>query len=207
MGLLFCGSVLQAQTLTQAKQMYNEGKFAEAKPVFERLVKQVPSNASYNHWYGVCCYETGELEKAIKPLSFAVKRKVQEAYRYFGAHLCEQDGQAGAVFRVWAPHANAVSVVGDFNNWAPGDHPMQKVADGQPEDRARKWMQFSYNMRMLLMVVWLIVALAVPFFNWVAALVPLLMPRLTIGVMQATGMYHKEKGDTLPLNEGGNAKE
>ena len=84
MGLLFCGSVLQAQTLTQAKQMYNEGKFAEARPVFERLVKQVPSNASYNHWYGVCCYETGELEKAIKPLSFAVKRKVQEAYRYLG---------------------------------------------------------------------------------------------------------------------------
>lgn len=84
---------------------------------------------------------------------------------------------------------------------------VQKVADGQPEDRARKWMQFSYNMRMLLMVVWLIVALAVPFFNWVAALVPLLMPRLTIGVMQATGMYHKEKGGTLPINEGGNAKE
>ena len=55
----------------------------------------------------------------------------QQAYRYFGAHLCEQDGQAGAVFRVWAPHANAVAVVGDFNNWAPGDHPMQKVADGQ----------------------------------------------------------------------------
>ena len=38
---------------------------------------------------------------------------------------------------------------------------VQKMADGQPEDRARKWMQFSYNMRMLLMVVWLIVALAV----------------------------------------------
>ena len=84
---------------------------------------------------------------------------------------------------------------------------VQKMADGQPEDRARKRMQFSYNMRMLLMVVWLIVALAVPFFNWVAALVPLLMPRLTIGVMQATGMYHKEKGGTLPVNEGGNAKE
>ena len=54
----------------------------------------------------------------------------QEAYRYFGAHLCEQDGQAGTVFRVWAPHANAVAVVGDFNNWVPGDYPMQKVADG-----------------------------------------------------------------------------
>lgn len=84
---------------------------------------------------------------------------------------------------------------------------VQKIANGQPEDRARKWMQFSYNMRMLLMVVWLIVALAVPFFNWIAALVPLLMPRLTIGVMQATGMYHKEPGSALPAQEGGNAEE
>ena len=54
----------------------------------------------------------------------------QEAYSYFGAHLCEQDGQPGAMFRVWAPHARAVTVVGDFNNWAPEDHPMQKVAEG-----------------------------------------------------------------------------
>lgn len=84
---------------------------------------------------------------------------------------------------------------------------VQKAANGQPEDRARKWMQFSYNMRMLVMVVWLIVALAVPFFNWVAALIPLLMPRLTIGVMQATGMYHKEQGGTPPATEGGNAEE
>ena len=54
----------------------------------------------------------------------------QEAYRYFGAHLCEQNGEAGAVFRVWAPHAKAVSIVGDFNSWTPGEHPMEKVTDG-----------------------------------------------------------------------------
>lgn len=84
---------------------------------------------------------------------------------------------------------------------------VQKVADGQPEDRARKWMQFSYNMRMLLLVIWLIVAIAVPFFHWVAALLPLLMPRLTIGVMQITGMYHKEQGGTPPITEGGKAEE
>ena len=53
-----------------------------------------------------------------------------EAYRYFGAHLCEQDGQAGVVFRVWAPHAKAVSVVGDFNSWEPAANPMQKIDDG-----------------------------------------------------------------------------
>ena len=53
-----------------------------------------------------------------------------EAYRYFGSHLCERDGQPGAVFRVWAPHAKAVSVVGDFNRWVPGSHPMQKIDEG-----------------------------------------------------------------------------
>ena len=54
----------------------------------------------------------------------------QEAYRYFGAHLCEENGEAGAVFRVWAPHAKAVSIVGDFNSWTPGEHPMERVTDG-----------------------------------------------------------------------------
>ena len=52
------------------------------------------------------------------------------AQKYFGAHLMERDGQAGAMFRVWAPHAHAVSVVGDFNDWIPGSHPMTQV-DGE----------------------------------------------------------------------------
>ena len=50
-----------------------------------------------------------------------------ESYRYFGAHLTEQQGEKGVLFRVWAPHARAISVVGDFNNWVPGSHPMRKV--------------------------------------------------------------------------------
>lgn len=72
---------------------------------------------------------------------------------------------------------------------------VQKIANGESEERGRKWMQFSYNMRMLVMVIWLIVALAVPFFNWVAALLPLLMPRLTIAVMQVTGIYKKPESE------------
>ena len=50
-----------------------------------------------------------------------------EAYRYFGAHMETRAGEAGVVFRVWAPHAVAISVVGDFNSWKPGSHPMRKV--------------------------------------------------------------------------------
>lgn len=78
---LLCSS-LQAQSLDQAKKLYNEGEYAEAKPAFEKLVKQAPSNPSYNLWYGVCCYETGDMAGAEKHLKVAVKRKVQDAYRY-----------------------------------------------------------------------------------------------------------------------------
>lgn len=71
-----------AQSLDQAKTMYNEGEYEEAKPVFEKLVKQSPNNSSYNQWYGVCCYETGDYENAEKHLLVANKRKVMESYRY-----------------------------------------------------------------------------------------------------------------------------
>lgn len=81
---LYCCQGIQAQSLDQAKKLYNEGNYAEAKPAFEKLVKQAPGNGSYNYWYGVCCFETGDLTGAEKHLSAAVKRKVQEAYRYLG---------------------------------------------------------------------------------------------------------------------------
>ncbi|MDR1222224.1 MAG: tetratricopeptide repeat protein [Tannerella sp.] len=70
------------QSLDQAKILYNEGEYEEAKPVFEKLVRQSPNNSSYNQWYGVCCYETGDLENAEKYLLVANKRKVVESYRY-----------------------------------------------------------------------------------------------------------------------------
>ncbi len=40
-----------------------------------------------------------------------------EIYEKMGAHVMEIDGVKGTYFAVWAPHARAVSVVGDFNNW------------------------------------------------------------------------------------------
>jgi len=36
----------------------------------------------------------------------------------------------GAVFRLLAPHANQVSVAGDFNHWDTGAHPMKKDQAG-----------------------------------------------------------------------------
>ena len=50
-----------------------------------------------------------------------------DAFRFLGCHV--QNG-GGAVFRVWAPRAESVSVVGDFNFWNEQDLPMQKISDG-----------------------------------------------------------------------------
>jgi 1,4-alpha-glucan branching enzyme len=44
------------------------------------------------------------------------------AYQKLGAHVTSQDGRSGTRFAVWAPNAQAVSVVGDFNGWDPERH-------------------------------------------------------------------------------------
>jgi 1,4-alpha-glucan branching enzyme len=48
-----------------------------------------------------------------------------ESYRTMGAHLIEYDGVHGARFAVWAPNAEVLSVVGDFNEWDERRHPMR----------------------------------------------------------------------------------
>jgi len=43
-------------------------------------------------------------------------------YEKLGAHPIELDGVKGVYFAVWAPSAQSVSVVGDFNYWIAGNH-------------------------------------------------------------------------------------
>ncbi len=47
------------------------------------------------------------------------------AYQMLGAHLCTHQGVDGVCFAVWAPYAERVSVVGDFNHWDGRCHPMR----------------------------------------------------------------------------------
>ncbi|CAD0006292.1 MULTISPECIES: 1,4-alpha-glucan branching protein GlgB [Flavobacterium] len=46
-------------------------------------------------------------------------------YEKLGAHLVEVNGVKGVYFAVWAPTAQSVSVVGDFNYWTQGEHLLQ----------------------------------------------------------------------------------
>ncbi len=64
---------------------------------------------------------TERLERFYQGLS-------DDAYTFMGAHPME--GRDGFSFRVWAPCAKAVFVVGDFNFWNVQDLPMEKDAHG-----------------------------------------------------------------------------
>ena len=65
----------------------------------------------------------------------------------------------------------------------------QKVIDEQDEKRRKATLQASYNVRMLLQAVWIIVAIGAPVFQPFAGVLPLLFPRVTIYYLQITGKY------------------
>ena len=52
------------------------------------------------------------------------------AYAILGCHRAQCDGKNGYIFRVWAPHAQGVSVTGDWNFWNPDDLPMTYLEYG-----------------------------------------------------------------------------
>ena len=51
-------------------------------------------------------------------------------YNKFGAQLRDVDGVQGVNFAVWAPNAQSISVVGDFNKWDARRHPLRKHPTG-----------------------------------------------------------------------------
>ena len=50
------------------------------------------------------------------------------SYDYFGSHIVKKGKTLTVVFRVWAPNAHSVSVVGDFNNWDVNADKMQRLS-------------------------------------------------------------------------------
>ena len=60
--------------------------------------------------------------------------------------------------------------------------------------RGRQIMQFTYSLRMLIVVAAFALSMAVEVFYWLAVLIPLLLPRITILVLQITGAYKPDKG-------------
>ena len=59
---------------------------------------------------------------------------------------------------------------------------VQKVAAEEDEKQARAYMKTSYTRRILLQIIWIVIALAVPFVQWVAGILPLLFPSAGIKI-------------------------
>ena len=71
-------------------------------------------------------------------------------YEKLGSHLMEVEGQEGTYFAVWAPSAKAVSVIGDFNYWIEGEHPLNVRWDASGIwegfiPNAKKGMRYKYK--------------------------------------------------------------
>ena len=66
---------------------------------------------------------------------------------------------------------------------------VQKIIDEQDEKRRKAKLQLSYNGRLLLQAVWVVVAIAAPCFQPFAGVLPLFFPRVTIYYLQITGKY------------------
>ena len=94
---------------------------AEAVPACYRLIWR--DDANHQHIaYDPYCYLP---QLTDFDLHLFGEGKHREAYRILGAHEHEVDGVRGVLFAVWAPNAERVSVVGDFNRWDGRRHPLR----------------------------------------------------------------------------------
>ena len=85
--------------------------------------------------------------------------------------------------------ASLVGAAVAIGNFAGICFVVQKVIDEQDEKRRKAQLQASYNIRMLIQAVWVIVAIGAPCFQPFAGILPLLFPRITIYYLQITGKY------------------
>ncbi|QNN20747.1 1,4-alpha-glucan-branching enzyme [Planctomycetales bacterium ZRK34] len=56
--------------------------------------------------------------------------QVSQAHHYFGFNRGEKDGAPGVWYREWAPGAQMLSLIGEFNNWSRDANPMRRDAYG-----------------------------------------------------------------------------
>lgn len=77
------------------------------------------------------------------PLYLFHQGKNFEAHKFFGAHPFRRGRGQFYRFRVWAPHAKSVSVIGEFNGWNRTANPMHKISDTVWEAELPRLKQFD----------------------------------------------------------------
>ena len=73
-------------------------------------------------------YAYGDLLDTTAQYFYAEGQQI-DAYRWLGAQHCEFDGVSGVRFAVWAPNAQRIAVIGDFNGWDASKHGLKHYRD------------------------------------------------------------------------------
>ncbi len=98
---------------------------------------KIDNQKSFVYYYEIVL-GNGEKRKVVDPYAFEpvidpidISRFNDgihyEIYEKLGSHACTLDGVRGVLFAVWAPNAQRVSVVGDFNAWNGKVHMMRRI--------------------------------------------------------------------------------
>lgn len=95
--VLSIGAGSFAQNQKQAKAWFDAGEYERAKDAYKRIVSNNPRHGSYNYWYGVCLYETGEKDASVPYLKIAAEREVAKAFRYLGNYYREKGDYETAI--------------------------------------------------------------------------------------------------------------
>lgn len=125
--------------LPHASQVWidDAGPIMQANPAYPGLFEWTGNRSEITLHYRINWRdEEGNEHQFIDPYSFRPQLsdfdlhlinegKHWHVYRILGAHLTKVDDIEGTLFAVWAPSAERVSVVGDFNRWDGRYHPMQ----------------------------------------------------------------------------------
>jgi 1,4-alpha-glucan branching enzyme len=126
----FTGAQAQSQPTVEATKLRPEGFFEAALPEYQ---KDRPSAASYRLEYKFAAgakyetYDTYAFPFLLSEFDLYLmgEGRHYDTYNKLGAHLHTVEGVKGANFAVWAPSAQRVSLVGDFNHWDGRIHPMR----------------------------------------------------------------------------------
>lgn len=108
----------------------------DRRGLFELLISRKPTSRTGSYLLEIT--EAGRIRRIQDPYAFGpqmsdldlylhAEGRHWESYQHLGAHLRRIEGVDGTCFAVWAPNAQRVSVVGDFNNWDGRFHLMRRL--------------------------------------------------------------------------------
>jgi 1,4-alpha-glucan branching enzyme len=124
----FGGGEQDRQSAVAAEKVHRDGFFCAAVP---GATRDLDYRVQITKWDGskesaADPYQYGPIMGEIDLHLFAEGQHWQ-LYEKFGAHLRKIGKERGVYFAVWAPNAQRVSVVGDFNGWDGRVNPMRRL--------------------------------------------------------------------------------